>query len=88
MNKQYFEAFTNPVDDVAPTPPLSAAETTQLRALLQIIRYDAPSKTLRIEHGDAKILLRANGSVRIEGRRIEQISQSAFVVNGASIELN
>lgn len=86
MNKVFDQPFS-PKGDTA-EPPLSQSEVAQLRAILQVVSYDAASQTLRIEHGPSKILVRKNGTVRIEGKKLASYSQGSIVLNGASIELN
>lgn len=68
--------------------PLSVEELRQLRAILKHVRYDAPSRTLRLEAGETKVLLREDGNLRIEGAKITQVSRGALVLNAATIELN
>ena len=89
MNKFSADQFSadTPVSADAPAP-LDAAEIAQLRAILQVVRYDARSETLRIDTGKAKLLVRGDGSVRIEGRSITQMSLGKIVLDGAAIELN
>lgn len=80
--------------DIAPDPaplcpaPLSAAEIVRLRRILSVIDVDVVGDTLRIETGKAKILLRPDGTIRIEGRRVTHIAQGSIVLNAAAIELN
>jgi len=68
--------------------PLTREETAQLRSILNVVSYDAPSETLRIQIGDAKVLVRGDGQVRVEGKRIVHMSEGSIVLNGAAIELN
>lgn len=75
-------------DALSATPHFSVAELMQLKAILKVVRYDEASETLRIDTGKARILVRGDGSVRIEGRRVTQVADGAIVLNGATIELN
>lgn len=84
MNKHANDPFTAAADD----GPLTREEVAQLREILKVVRYDAPSETLRIETGKAKILVRKNGDVRIDGRKITQMAQGRVIINGASVDLN
>lgn len=88
MTKPFLDDFPAVPGTTDQQPPLSQAELSQLRAILRVVRYDAPSETLRIDTGKARILVRGDGSVRVEGRKIAQVSQGPLVLNGAVIELN
>lgn len=87
MNKPLCRDKTTEPTQVCPAP-LSAAEIVRLRRILSVIDVDVVSDTLRIETGKAKILLRPDGTIRIEGRRVVQIAQGSIVLNAAAIELN
>ncbi|WP_342078299.1 hypothetical protein [Yoonia sp. SS1-5] len=88
MNKLSNDAFGAETAPVTPEPQLTQDELQQLRAILQVVQYDAPSETLRIAAGKARLLVRKDGSVRIEGKRVTAMSHGTLVLNGAAIELN
>ena len=88
MNKHSNDPFQTDINTPSGDLPLSRAETAQLREILKVVSYDAPSETLRIAVGDAKILVRGDGQVRIEGKRLVQMAHGSIVLNGAAIELN
>lgn len=67
---------------------LRGDEVQQLRRILRVIDVDEPSGTLRIETGRAKILVRPDGTIRIEGRDVTQMAHRTLSLNGAIIELN
>jgi hypothetical protein len=74
--------------EIQQNPALTGAEIGKLRQLLEFTRYDAASGTLTIQTGKARVLLRQDGTVRVEGRRIVQMSETSIVLDGATIELN
>lgn len=87
MNKHSKDPFQTKTD-ASDDRPLTRAETAQLRDILKVVSYDQTSETLRIAVGDAKVLVRKDGQVRIEGKRVVQMAQGSIVLNGAAIELN
>lgn len=88
MNKFSKDAFDGQDESIKQDQSLTCEETAQLRAILRVVTYDTPSETLRIEVGGAKVLVRGDGHVRIEGKRVVQMSQGSIVLDGAAIELN
>lgn len=88
MNKISKDVFGSQNPETLEDKPLSREETAQLRQILRAVSYDATSETLRLQVGDAKVLVRGDGHIRIEGKRVIQTSQGSIVLNGAAIELN
>ncbi len=83
MNKIAKDAFAPVV-----APQFTEAEVAQLRALMKVARYDEQERAFVLEAGGARLALREDGTVRIEGGKIIQVSQSTIVLNAAAIELN
>ena len=73
---------------VGAVPALSDQEVAQLRDLLSVARFDPVSGSLRVKVGEAKLLLRRDGTVRIEGRSLVQMAEGTIRLDGAVIELN
>lgn len=70
------------------TPPLSADEIGQLRQLMAVARYDAAQRAVVIQAGRARVLVREDGTVRLEGVEVTVAADGAIVLDGATIELN
>lgn len=68
--------------------PLSSAEVLQLRRLLAVARYDEARKGFVIDTGRAKLLVRDDGTVRIEGDNLTVMTDGLITLNGAAIGLN
>ena len=59
-----------------------------LFALARHVRLDPATGNLTLHNGDARIVLTADGTVRVEGRRIVQTARENFAVVAATIDLN
>jgi len=70
------------------TLPLSAEEIGQLRQLMAVARYDAAQRAVVIQAGRARVLVREDGTVRLEGVEVTVAADGAIVLDGAAIELN
>jgi len=88
MNRPLAYPMGSDLAGEAAEPPLSQQELKDLRRILSVIRVDPVGDTLRIETGAARILLRPDGTVRIEGRSLTQMARGSIVLNAAAIELN
>jgi hypothetical protein len=60
----------------------------KLTALAQMIEIDSASGTLMIRNGKSRILLRKDGTVRIEGESIVQSAERNIALDAAYIDLN
>ena len=60
----------------------------KLLALANMIEIDKASGTLTIRNGKSRILLRKDGTIRIEGESIVQSAQRNIALDAAFIDLN
>ena len=60
----------------------------KLLALAHMIEIDKASGTLTIRNGKSRILLRKDGTIRIEGESIVQSAQRNIALDAAFIDLN
>ena len=68
--------------------PLTVAEIAQLRRLLAVASYDERQRAFAIDTGRARLLVRDDGTIRIEGDNLTVMTNGLITLNGAAIELN
>lgn len=61
---------------------------SKLASLAQMIEIDSASGTLVIRNGKSRILLRKDGTVRIEGESIVHSAERNIALDAAFIDLN
>jgi len=68
----------------------SADEIEKIRKLLQFVDFDmfGDSLVLRTKQGTARVLLRNDGTVRIEGGNILAVAETNLRLNAAKIDMN
>ncbi|AWN45501.1 hypothetical protein DK419_03515 [Methylobacterium terrae] len=81
--------------DLAGAHPLDPAETSpigtppaDLAALARMVRIDAATGDLVIANGAARLVLKRDGTVRVEGVRIVGTADEAIALHAAVIDLN
>ncbi|MBL3561860.1 hypothetical protein [Rhodovulum sulfidophilum] len=67
---------------------LNAHEIARLRDLLQVLRYDANEGALVIDTGRARVVVREDGTVRIDAARIVQVAEGTLCLDAGRIDLN
>ncbi len=59
-----------------------------LATLSAMVRYDPASQSLCIQNGDARLILKKDGTVRAEGKRLVHVATEDISLNAAWIDLN
>jgi uncharacterized protein (DUF2345 family) len=67
---------------------LNKDKWSKLMALADMIEINRASDSIEIRNGKSRIVLRADGTVRIEGERIVQTAEKNIVLDAAYIDLN
>jgi hypothetical protein len=67
---------------------LSDSRWEKLMALADMLEVDEASGSLVIRNGKSRILLRKDGTIRIEGERIVQSASRNIALDAATIDLN
>lgn len=70
-----------------PAPDLDDAWSTLMK-LARMVRIDDATGTLTIVNGRSRIVLRADGEVRVEGRTLVQTAEGGIALSAAFIDLN
>ncbi len=73
--------------DPAGTPP-GEAPPADLAALARMVRVDAATGDLVIANGIARLVLKRDGTIRVEGVRIVGTADETIALRAAVIDLN
>ena len=67
---------------------LTAPEVAQLRALLQVLRFDPNERAFVVDTGRARLSIREDGTVRIDAAKIVQVAEGTLTLDAGRIDLN
>jgi hypothetical protein len=75
-------------DTVLPDQASAAVDWAVLAALASLVRVDATTGAVSVRNGESSITLHADGTVRIDARRIVNCAGEDIVLSAARIDLN
>jgi hypothetical protein len=76
----------HPAEDVSSAPSGEAMQSLLL--LARLVRVDPATGDLVLQNGKAKIVLHADGTVRVQGARVVCSADETLTLDAAIIDLN